>query len=107
MSQDSQKNDRLGRQSASPPQPPDEQQGTAAAPVWHTLSVEDATTALGVNPVVGLSTDGAAERASQYGANELEEGHRVHPIVKFLHQFTELDTLGIDKPETKCKAYAK
>jgi ABC transporter substrate binding protein (PQQ-dependent alcohol dehydrogenase system) len=31
----------------------------------------------------------------------------VSPQPGFLHQFTELDTLGIDKPETKCKAYAK
>ena len=30
----------------------------------------------------------------------------VSPQPGFLHQFTELDTLGIDKPETKCKAYA-
>lgn len=31
----------------------------------------------------------------------------ISPQPGFLHQFTELDTLGIDKPETKCKAYAK
>lgn len=31
----------------------------------------------------------------------------VSPQPGFLHQFTELDTLGIDKPETACKAYAK
>lgn len=31
----------------------------------------------------------------------------VSPQPGFLHQFTELDTLGFDKPETKCKAYAK
>lgn len=31
----------------------------------------------------------------------------VSPQPGFLHQFTELDTLGIDKPETKCKTYAK
>lgn len=31
----------------------------------------------------------------------------VSPQPGFLHQFTELDTLGIDKPETKCKAYKK
>ncbi len=31
----------------------------------------------------------------------------VSPQPEFLHQFSELDTLGIDKPETKCKAYAK
>ena len=31
----------------------------------------------------------------------------VSPQPGFLHQFTELDTLGIDKPETKCQAYAK
>lgn len=29
----------------------------------------------------------------------------VSPQPGFLHQVTELDTLGIDKPETKCKAY--
>lgn len=29
----------------------------------------------------------------------------VSPQPGFLHQLTELDTLGIDKPETKCKAY--
>ena len=31
----------------------------------------------------------------------------VSPQPGFLHQFTELDTLGIDKPESKCRAYAK
>ena len=31
----------------------------------------------------------------------------ISPQPGFLHQFTELDTLGIDKPETKCKAYAQ
>ncbi len=30
----------------------------------------------------------------------------VSPQPGFLHQLTELDTLGVDKPETKCKAYA-
>ena len=29
----------------------------------------------------------------------------VSPQQGFLHQFTELDTLGYDRPETKCKAY--
>ena len=29
----------------------------------------------------------------------------ISPQPGFLHQTTELDTLGIDKPETKCKAY--
>lgn len=29
----------------------------------------------------------------------------VSPQPGFLHQYSELDTLGIDKPETKCKAY--
>ena len=31
----------------------------------------------------------------------------VSPQPGFLHQRTELDTLGIDKPETKCKAYSQ
>lgn len=31
----------------------------------------------------------------------------VSPQPGFLHQFTELDTLGIDKPETKCKYITK
>jgi ABC transporter substrate binding protein (PQQ-dependent alcohol dehydrogenase system) len=31
----------------------------------------------------------------------------VSPQPGFLHQFTELDTMGVDKPETKCKAFAK
>ncbi|MCU0954197.1 MAG: ABC transporter substrate-binding protein [Hyphomicrobium sp.] len=31
----------------------------------------------------------------------------VSPQPGFLHQYTELDTLGIDKPETKCRAYQK
>jgi ABC transporter substrate binding protein (PQQ-dependent alcohol dehydrogenase system) len=30
----------------------------------------------------------------------------VSPQPGFLHQFTELDTLGIDKPESTCRAYA-
>ncbi|MCK5550916.1 MAG: ABC transporter substrate-binding protein [Hyphomicrobiaceae bacterium] len=31
----------------------------------------------------------------------------VSPQPGFLHQFTELDTLGVDKPETKCTAYTQ
>lgn len=31
----------------------------------------------------------------------------VSPQPGFLHQFSELDTLGIDKPETKCTAFPK
>jgi ABC transporter substrate binding protein (PQQ-dependent alcohol dehydrogenase system) len=31
----------------------------------------------------------------------------VSPQPGFLHQTSELDTLGIDKPETKCKAYTQ
>ena len=31
----------------------------------------------------------------------------VSPQQGFLHQFSELDTLGLDKPETKCKAYTQ
>ncbi len=31
----------------------------------------------------------------------------VSPQPGFLHQFTELDTLGVDKPETKCTAFPK
>lgn len=31
----------------------------------------------------------------------------VSPQPGFLHQFTELDSLGVDKPETKCTAFAK
>jgi ABC transporter substrate binding protein (PQQ-dependent alcohol dehydrogenase system) len=31
----------------------------------------------------------------------------VSPQPGFLHQFSELDTLGIDKPETACKAYTQ
>lgn len=31
----------------------------------------------------------------------------VSPQPQFLHQFSELDTLGIDKPESACKAYKK
>jgi ABC transporter substrate binding protein (PQQ-dependent alcohol dehydrogenase system) len=31
----------------------------------------------------------------------------VSPQPAFLHQFSELDTLGIDRPETSCRAYAR
>ena len=31
----------------------------------------------------------------------------VSPQPGFLHQFSELDTLGIDRPETSCRAYAR
>jgi hypothetical protein len=31
----------------------------------------------------------------------------VSPQQGFLHQSSELDTLGIDKPETKCQAYTQ
>ena len=29
----------------------------------------------------------------------------VSPQQGYLHQFSELDTMGYDRPETKCKAY--
>ena len=31
----------------------------------------------------------------------------VSPQPGFLHQFSVLDTLGVDQPETKCKAYSQ
>lgn len=31
----------------------------------------------------------------------------VSPQQGFLHQFSELDTLGIDKPESKCRAFTQ
>ena len=31
----------------------------------------------------------------------------VSPQPGFLHQLTELDTLGVDQPETKCTAFKK
>jgi ABC transporter substrate binding protein (PQQ-dependent alcohol dehydrogenase system) len=31
----------------------------------------------------------------------------VSPQPGFLHQFSELDTLGVDRPETTCKAYER
>jgi ABC transporter substrate binding protein (PQQ-dependent alcohol dehydrogenase system) len=31
----------------------------------------------------------------------------VSPQPGFLHQFSELDTLGIDKPESACRGYAR
>jgi ABC transporter substrate binding protein (PQQ-dependent alcohol dehydrogenase system) len=31
----------------------------------------------------------------------------VSPQPGFLHQVTELDTLGVDRPETACKGYAQ
>jgi ABC transporter substrate binding protein (PQQ-dependent alcohol dehydrogenase system) len=31
----------------------------------------------------------------------------VSPQPGFLHQYSELDTLGIDRPESKCKAFTK
>jgi ABC transporter substrate binding protein (PQQ-dependent alcohol dehydrogenase system) len=31
----------------------------------------------------------------------------VSPQQGFLHQSSELDTLGVDKPETKCQAYTQ
>ncbi len=31
----------------------------------------------------------------------------VSPQPGFLHQFSELDTLGVDRPEATCKAYER
>ena len=31
----------------------------------------------------------------------------VSPQPGFLHQFSELDTLGVDRPESGCKAHAR
>jgi hypothetical protein len=40
----------------------------------------------------------------RFGGRRLAESYlSVSPQPGFLHQFSELDTLGIDKPEIKCR----
>ena len=46
---------------------------TTDAPVWHSLSREDAARELGVEPGAGLTSEEAAERLARYGPNKFAE----------------------------------
>jgi len=75
--------------SASAPHSAAEMGPAPAGPAWHTLTVEEAQSALQADVAAGLSRDEALRRRERFGRNELEEGRRVHPAIKLLHQFTE------------------
>jgi hypothetical protein len=53
------------------------------------------------------SADGSNESSGVLQAIGAAQGLNVtvSPQPQFLHQFSELDTLGIDRPECTCKAY--
>ena len=58
-------------------------QAPASAPAWHTLSVEDALKAQGVDPQVGLSAAEVERRRAQYGPNKFAEAKKESGWSKF------------------------
>ncbi len=64
--------------------------GERLGKAWHVASVEETAAALGVDPIVGLSSGEAAQRLAEGGANELERVRRTSPWAVLLSQFKNL-----------------
>ncbi len=60
---------------------------------WHTLTVDETTTALEVDIESGLSEEQVAVRLAQYGPNELEERGGKSPWLILWEQFTNIMVL--------------
>jgi len=56
---------------------------------WHRLSVDATEKQLGTDQRRGLSKPQASRLQEQFGANDIREGRRRHPLVMFLSQFTD------------------
>jgi len=61
--------------------------------IWHTLSADELSGELGVDPKLGLSPGEAAERAAKYGPNELDAGKKRTLFQMFLEQFKDVMVL--------------
>ena len=57
---------------------------------WYTLSVDECTRRLEVDPATGLGTNESAQRLQQYGHNELAEAKKESAIKAFLRQYHSL-----------------
>ncbi len=60
--------------------------GTRSSSDWHALAADAALQALAATRD-GLDPAEATRRVAQYGLNELPAPPRVHPVLRFLHQF--------------------
>jgi Ca2+-transporting ATPase len=60
---------------------------------WHRMGEDELTTALGIDPKLGLTDGEVAERRERYGKNELSEGKRISPVALFLNQFKDFMVL--------------
>ncbi|HEY7418472.1 MAG TPA: HAD-IC family P-type ATPase, partial [Ktedonobacteraceae bacterium] len=58
-------------------------------PVWHTLSIEGALQAQGVDAAIGLSQAEAESRQKQYGPNRLAEAKKAPGYIAFLNQYRD------------------
>jgi len=85
---------------SQPPTPPADASTTAVpsppgstapsdSPPWHTLSADEVTERLGVDPASGLSAEEAANRLEEQGPNELVEEPGPGPWAIFWRQLTE------------------
>ncbi len=63
---------------------------SAAAPDWHTLSVEEVCARLEVDPERGLSAAEVVKRREQYGPNQLAEEAKEPAWKAFLRQYKDL-----------------
>ncbi len=57
---------------------------------WYTLSVDECTRRLEVDPATGLGTNESAQRLEKYGHNELAEAKKESAIKAFLRQYHSL-----------------
>ena len=57
---------------------------------WHSLSSEEVTVFLQVDPEIGLSASEAARRRKHYGRNTIEQGRRRSLLSLFVRQFNDL-----------------
>jgi Ca2+-transporting ATPase len=63
--------------------------GGGPSAVWHTLAVNDALRAEGVDPNTGLSTAEVAERTRQYGPNKFATEEKESTWKRFLRQYQD------------------
>ena len=63
---------------------------TDSQPQWYTLTTEDVSSELQVDPTEGLSTSEAEQRLGKYGPNQLEEKKKEPGWQAFLRQYQDL-----------------
>jgi len=64
-------------------------QAPVSAPVWHTLPVDEALKAQGVDPAQGLSGAEVEKRRAQYGPNKFAEAKKESGWSKFVRQYQD------------------